>query len=270
MSTSSAPGAARSSLQAGKAANDSAPLIQFDKVSKSFQRHGGQSLLRHALAWMLGRTGAEPFYALRDVSFQLAPGESLAIIGRNGAGKSTLLSLVAGLCEAERGSVLVRGTVGALLELGTGFHPDLTGRENLHLNAALVGFSRRETQEVEGDIVTFAELGEFIDEPLRTYSQGMSMRLAFSIAVHSKPDILMVDEVLAVGDARFQERCRERIFALRDAGCTFLFVSHSPRDVTEFCRRAIWLHEGRIVRDGDAATVLAEYQRNGDHLNASG
>lgn len=239
----------------------SLPLVAFEGVSKRFQRHGGQSLLRHFLRQVFARDGEEPFYALRDVTFSLMRGESLAVIGRNGAGKSTLLSLVAGLCQPEKGSVAVRGTVGALLELGTGFHQDLTGRENLHLNAALVGFSRRETLDAEPEIIDFAELAGFIDEPIRTYSQGMTMRLAFSIAVHSKPDILMVDEVLAVGDARFQARCRERIFALRDAGCTFLFVSHTPRDVTEFCRRAILLEQGRVVADGDAVAVLAEYQK---------
>ncbi|MDZ7636971.1 MAG: ABC transporter ATP-binding protein [Bryobacterales bacterium] len=244
--------------------NAALPLIAFDGVSKRFERHGGQSLLRHLAGRVFGQ-GSAPFYALRDVSFTLMRGESLAVIGRNGAGKSTLLSLVAGLCQPEQGSVVVRGTVGALLELGTGFHPDLTGRENLHLNAALVGFSRSETREAEGEIIAFAELGDFMDEPLRTYSQGMTMRLAFSIAVHSRPDILMVDEVLAVGDARFQARCRERIFALRDAGCTFLFVSHAPRDVTEFCRRAILLEAGRIAMDGDAADVLEEYQRHSEN-----
>lgn len=237
------------------------PLIAFEGVSKRFQRHGGQSLLRHFAGRIFGGGDGEPFYALRDISFSLVRGESLAVIGRNGAGKSTLLSLVAGLCQPEQGRVTVRGTVGALLELGTGFHPDLTGRENLHLNAALVGFSRRETLDAEAAIIEFAELAGFIDEPIRTYSQGMTMRLAFSIAVHSRPDILMVDEVLAVGDARFQARCRERIFALRDAGCTFLFVSHAPRDVAEFCRRAILLEAGRVIADGPAGDVLAEYQK---------
>lgn len=237
------------------------PLIEFTDVSKQFERHGGKSLLRNLLAGAFSRKNREPFYALYDVTFSLPRGASLAVIGRNGAGKSTLLSLVAGLCLPEKGRVRVRGTVGALLELGTGFHPDLTGRENLHLNAAMVGFSRRETLDAEAEIVAFAELEPFIDEPIRTFSQGMTMRLAFSIAVHARPDILIVDEVLAVGDARFQARCRERISALHDAGCTFLFVSHSPREVTEFCRRAILLEQGRVIADGDASAVLAEYQR---------
>ena len=152
---------------AGSARQSDAPqLIVFEGVSKSFQRHGGQSLLRHLVGQMLGSRTVEPFYALRDVSFSLNRGESLAVIGRNGAGKSTLLSLVAGLCQPEQGTVAVRGTVGALLELGTGFHPDLTGRENLHLNAALVGFSRRETLDAEDEIIEFAELSGFIDEPI--------------------------------------------------------------------------------------------------------
>ncbi len=245
----------------GTGGSGTPPLIEFAGVSKRFERHGGQSLLRNLLVGAFGRKNPEPFYAIRDVSFSLRRGESLAVIGRNGAGKSTLLSLVAGLCRPEKGRVSVRGTVGALLELGTGFHPDLTGRENLHLNAAMVGFSRRETLDAEGEIIAFAELAPFIDEPIRTYSQGMTMRLAFSIAVHARPEVLMVDEVLAVGDAHFQARCRERIFSLRDAGCTFLFVSHSPREVTEFCRRAILLEQGQVIADGDAAAVLAEYQR---------
>lgn len=236
-------------------------LVRFENVTRSFARHAGQGLMRQMLQALWNSRSGERFVALDGVSFQLARGEGLAVVGPNGAGKSTLLSLVAGLCEADTGGVEVHGRVGALLELGTGLHPDLTGRENLHLNAALVGLTRRESKQAEGKIVEFAELGEFINEPLRTYSQGMSMRLAFAIAVYSEPDILIVDEVLAVGDARFQRKCQKRILELRDRGCTFLFVSHQGAEVIRFCQRALWLEHGRVKLDGECEAVLAAYQR---------
>lgn len=236
------------------------PLIEFEHVTKSFSLHSGQNLLRQTVQAFLRNPRGERFVAVNDVSFTLARGEGLAIVGRNGAGKSTLLTLVAGLSQPDSGRVAVRGRVGALLELGTGLHPDLTGRENLYLNAALLGFTRAETLAVEDRIVQFAELGHFIDEPLRTYSQGMTMRLAFSIAVHAEPEILIIDEVLAVGDARFQQKCQDRILEMRDAGCTFLFVSHLGGVVQRFCQRALWLEGGHVRQDGDCDTVLNAYE----------
>ena len=236
--------------------------VRLDGVTKSFSRHAGQSLLRQTLQALWGGAGGRQFAVLSDVSFRLHRGEGLAVVGRNGAGKSTLLSLVAGLCQPDAGRVEVRGQVGALLELGTGLHQDLSGRENLHLNAAMSGMTRQESLAAEGDIIRFAELEAAIDEPLRTYSQGMMMRLAFSIAVFTEPDILIVDEALAVGDARFQEKCHERIHELRDQGCTFLFVSHQSEDVLRFCQRAIWLEQGKVRLDGDCTTVLNAYQND--------
>ena len=187
---------------------------------------------------------------MRNVSFRLEEGESLAIVGSNGAGKSTLLGLAAGLTLPDEGSVVVNGRIAALLELGSGFHPDLTGAENLVLNAALLGLSKRKTNELFDRIVEFSGIGEFIDDPLRTYSSGMVMRLAFSIAIQCEPDILLIDEVLAVGDASFQEKCREALVAFRRAGKSMLFVSHSPAPVREMCDRAIWIDHGAVMMDG--------------------
>lgn len=235
-------------------------LVDFRGVTKSFVRHAGHGLLRQTLQAFFSSRGADRFVALNNVSFTLSRGEGMAIVGRNGAGKSTLLSLVAGLSTPDGGSVCVRGRVGALLELGTGLHPDLTGRENLHLNAALMGLTRGETIEREPRMVEFAEIGDFIDEPLRTYSTGMMMRLAFAIAVYTSPDILIVDEVLAVGDARFQQKCHKRIQELRDEGCTFLFVSHVGGVVRDFCQRALWLDGGNVVKDGSCDEVLDAYE----------
>jgi ABC-type polysaccharide/polyol phosphate transport system ATPase subunit len=169
------------------------------------------------------------------------------------------LSLVAGLADPVAGTVTVKGRIAALLELGAGFHPDLTGVENLHLNASLLGLSRKRTAEVYEDILAFAGIGDFIYEPIRTYSSGMTVRLAFAIAVNVDPDILIVDEVLAVGDQAFQEKCRERIRRFKTQGKTLLFVSHSGPLVREMCDRALWLEHGRVLLDGPAAQVLAAY-----------
>jgi ABC-type polysaccharide/polyol phosphate transport system ATPase subunit len=236
------------------------PAIVFRDVWKYFHHHAGQSLLRTYLAQVFSGKSPDRFAALRGVNFTVEPGEGLAIVGANGAGKSTLLSLVAGLCRPEQGEVLVRGRVGALLELGTGFHPDLTGRENLHLNAAFLGYTKEETERQEQAIVDFADIGDFIDEPLRSFSSGMALRRAFSIAIHGSPDILIVDEVLAVGDREFQRKCFSKILEIRDRGCTFLFVSHSSEVVKRFCRKAIWLEHGELRLAGEVAEVIAAYE----------
>jgi ABC-type polysaccharide/polyol phosphate transport system ATPase subunit len=235
-------------------------LIEFQNVSKWFQHSGGRELLRtHMVRWF-GGARQEPFYALKNVSFRLQEGESLAIVGSNGAGKSTLLSLAAGLAAPDVGRVQVNGRVGALLELGSGFHPDLTGAENLVLNAALLGLSRRKTGELFDRIVEFSGIADFIGEPLRTYSSGMVMRLAFSIAIQSDPDILLIDEILAVGDASFQEKCREAMASFRRAGKSFLFVSHSAAAVRETCQRALWIDHGCVMMDGGVWPVLEAYE----------
>jgi len=191
-------------------------LIEVSNLSKVFYRHGGRKLLRQQIADLLRpRREEDYFHAVRNVSFSVKEGEAVALIGANGAGKSTVLGLVAGLANPTSGTVRVGGRVAALLELGSGFHPDLTGEENVYVNAALLGYSEREAKEKFDQIVDFAAVGDFIREPVRTYSSGMMIRLAFSVAVHADPAVLIVDEVLAVGDAQFQEKCLKRVAQMR-------------------------------------------------------
>lgn len=235
-------------------------LIEFQNVSKWFPHSSGRQLLRTHITRWFGRVHHEPFRVLRDVSFQLRDGESLAIVGSNGAGKSTLLSLAAGLTLPDRGTVKVQGRIAALLELGSGFHPDLTGAENLVLNAALLGLSKKRTGELFDQIVDFSGIGQFIDDPLRTYSSGMVMRLAFSVAIQCSPDVLLIDEVLAVGDAQFQEKSREALEAFRRAGKAMLFVSHSALAVRQMCDRAIWIDHGSVMMQGPVDEVLDAYE----------
>jgi ABC-type polysaccharide/polyol phosphate transport system ATPase subunit len=234
-------------------------VIRFEAVSKSFSRHSGHMLLREHFAALWRGRHRERLKALNRVSFEVAKGESLAVVGHNGAGKSTLLGLVAGLAQPDEGIVEVDGRVAALLELGSGFHQDLTGRENVHLNAALLGFTRKQVAERFDSIVDFAGIGDFIDEPLRTYSSGMVMRLAFSVAVNVDPDILLIDEVLAVGDAAFQAKCFAKIREFRAMGKSLLCVSHAHGMIGELCDRAIWLDHGELVMTGAVNSVLANY-----------
>ena len=233
--------------------------IQFQQVSKIFHRHTGPKLIRNHFRDWFRSTAEHDFYALKDVSFHIANGENVAIVGKNGAGKSTLLSLVCGLASPEKGSIEVNGRIAALMELGSGFHPDLTGRENIFLNASLLGFTRARTGKLFDSIVDFSGIGEFIDEPLRTYSSGMILRLAFSVAVNLEPEILIIDEVLAVGDQAFQEKCIEKIFEFRQSGKTLLCVSHATAILTQLCDRALWLDHGQLMMDGKAADVLQAY-----------
>ena len=235
-------------------------VIELSGVWKGFQRHTGQLLLRsHLGSRLLRRKHTERFQALRNVSFRMQAGEGVAVIGANGAGKSTLLSLVAGLVPPDRGTVTVNGRVAALLELGAGFHPDLTGAENVRLNAALLGISRARMKSAFEQIVDFSELAEFMDEPLRTYSTGMAMRLAFSIAVNVDPDILLIDEVLAVGDQAFQAKCFDKVLDFRRKGKTILCVSHASGMVQRLCDRAIWLDHGDLLLDGRIGDVTDAY-----------
>jgi len=209
----------------------------------------------------------EPFWALRDLDLELERGQALGLVGPNGAGKSTLLKLLAGTTRPSEGRFRVAGRVASLLELGAGFHRDFTGRENVHLAGALLGLSRRELRAREEEILEFSGLGAFVDEPLRTYSTGMALRLGFAVAVAVEPDILVLDEVLAVGDLSFQKRCVERILAFKRSGRTLLFCSHSLYDVRQLCDLAVWLEGGRPMLVGDAAEVThayASHQR--DHL----
>ncbi|MBX5493072.1 MAG: ABC transporter ATP-binding protein [Chloroflexi bacterium] len=237
--------------------------IVFDGISKRFVIHHErprslQALLRHLFR---PRGWREQFWALRDVSFAVAPGEALGIIGANGSGKSTLLKLATRLLAPTAGRVVVDGRVAALLELGAGFHPELTGRDNIYLNASILGIPRRRVDACFGDIVAFAGLERFVDTPVKRYSSGMQARLGFAVAVHVDPDILLLVEVLAVGDLQFQERCRERIHALLAAGRTVLLVSHDLAAVGEFCTRVLWLHEGRVRALGAPEAVISAYRR---------
>jgi ABC-type polysaccharide/polyol phosphate transport system ATPase subunit len=234
-------------------------VIEFDNVSKTFARHRGQMLLRARLASMFRDRGISRFQALQDVSFHVEAGTSVALIGPNGAGKSTLLGLIARLAPPDAGKVMVRGRVAALLELGSGFHLDLTGAENVRLNAALMGLGRKRTAEMFDAIVDFSGIGDFIHEPLRTYSSGMVVRLAFSVAIHSDADILLIDEVLVVGDQEFQVKCQQRIQEFRRQGKTLVCVSHSVHLVEALCDRAIWLEKGRVMQVGPAAEVIPAY-----------
>jgi lipopolysaccharide transport system ATP-binding protein len=209
----------------------------------------------------LSQESFKRFYALRDVTLQVEPGETVAIVGRNGSGKSTLLQLVAGILAPTTGSVQVCGRVAALLELGAGFSPDFSGRENIHLSGAILGLSPREVESRCGDIVAFADIGEFIDQPVRTYSSGMAVRLAFAVATSVDADILIVDEALAVGDEAFQRKCYARLRTFQEKGGTILFVSHSAATVAELCHRAVLLDQGELLTSGSPKRVLALYHR---------
>ncbi len=234
--------------------------VEFQKVSKTYSRHAGRRLARQFLEDWSRRAGGDRFYALQEVSFTLEQGESLGVVGPNGAGKSTLLSLVAGLAAPDSGEVSVSGRLVPLLELGSGFHADLTGAENVRVNAAVLGFSRRRTRELFEKIVEFSGIGGFIDEPLRTYSSGMVMRLAFSTSIHADPEILLIDEVLAVGDRNFRTKCMEKIFELKHRGAILICVSHEPDVLQRLCNRALWLEGGRPVGYGPAKEVLDAYR----------
>jgi ABC-type polysaccharide/polyol phosphate transport system ATPase subunit len=235
------------------------PVISFQNVSKAFPRHAGQMLLRDRVARLFRPSPKEPFYALRDVTFQVEQGERLGVIGHNGAGKSTMLNIATGLCSPTAGVVQVNGRVAALLELGSGFHADLTGAENVRINSALMGLNRRESRARFEEIVDFSGIREFIDEPLRTYSSGMTMRLAFSVAVNVDPDILIIDEVLGVGDHTFFKKCLDRIMQFQRSGKTILCVSHSLATLEQLCSRAIWLDHGRLVETGPVKQLIEAY-----------
>lgn len=236
--------------------------VVFENISKKFTLHHERARSFQELAlgfFRRNNRSSEEFWALRDVSFRVEEGETVGIIGPNGAGKSTVLKLISRIIEPTSGRIAVRGRVGALLELGAGFHPDLTGRENIYLNGSILGLSRAEIRRRLDDIIGFAELERFIDVPVKHYSSGMYVRLGFSVAVHTDPEILLVDEVLAVGDAAFQRKCLERINDLRRQGVTILLVSHSADAVRALCNRAFWLEGGHLVADDTAEAVVRRY-----------
>jgi ABC-2 type transport system ATP-binding protein len=233
--------------------------ISVDGVWKKFRLyHEKNQYLKSAV--MRGRRSRyEDFWALKDVSFEVPHGEAFGIIGSNGSGKSTLLKCLAGILTPDRGQMKADGRVAALLELGAGFHPDLSGRENISLNGAILGMSSREVERKLDDVVGFAGLERFIDTPVKNYSSGMVVRLGFAIAINVEPEILIIDEVLAVGDEEFQQRCFEKIEQFRRDGRTIVFVSHGLAQVSQFCHRAMWLEKGTVQSIGPAYQVVSEY-----------
>jgi ABC-type polysaccharide/polyol phosphate transport system ATPase subunit len=235
-------------------------VIEVRGISKKFNRHARKLLRDHFRDRLKRQESPRVFYALRDVSFDVRRAEGIQIIGSNGAGKSTLLSLISGLTKPDAGSIRVIGQVRALLELGSGFHPDLTGLENLTLNAALIGLTEAQVRRATPQIIEFAELEDFIQEPLRTFSAGMIMRLAFSVAISVRPDVLIVDEVLGVGDAGFQRKCFQAVRELREQGTAVLCVSHIAGVGEELCSRAIWLNAGEVLADGEYRATVSRYQ----------
>ncbi|MBO9361061.1 MAG: ABC transporter ATP-binding protein [Thermoflexus sp.] len=238
-------------------------MIRFDRVSKRFYIHCRRPRSFHELfveGWRFWRrTPGEAFWALQDVSFEVRPGETIGLIGPNGAGKSTVLKLAARVLEPTSGRVEVRARVAALLELGVGFHPELTGRENVFLSGAFLGIPRQEMARRLEAIVAFAELEDYIDVPVKHYSSGMYVRLAFAVSVYLDPEILLVDEVLAVGDAAFQHKCTDHLIALQRAGVAILLVSHDLEAVQRLCHRALWFDHGRIQMEGTPSSVVQAY-----------
>jgi len=217
------------------------------------------SLKEYTIRWIQRRVQYVDFWALEEIDLAVERGEIFGVVGPNGAGKSTLLKTVAGVLHPTAGRVVVRGRVAPLLELGAGFHPELTGRENVYLYGTLLGSTRRELDGLFESIVDFAELWDFIDAPLRTYSTGMTARLGFAVATSRFAEVLLVDEVLAVGDTRFQEKCRRRMDSFRRLGATILFVSHDLPTIAAMCERAVWLSGGRVQATGDARDVVGRY-----------
>ena len=235
------------------------PVIEFRGVSKSYPIYAAPSARLKELAFLNRKSFHRDFLALRDVTFQVPRGETFCIVGENGSGKSTLLQMVAGILHPTKGEVTVRGRVAALLELGAGFNPEFSGRDNVYVNAAILGLSRREIDAKFGKIEEFAEIGEFIDQPVKTYSSGMAVRLAFAVAIHVDPEILLVDEALSVGDIYFRQRCMRKVHEMRAGGVTILFVSHAMGEVKSIGDRAMWLESGKVKDLGNTDNVVTHY-----------
>ena len=240
-----------------------AEAIVVEHVSKRFNLRHTRSM-KETVVWLFkGRRGdlSSTFMALDDVNVKVGVGESVALLGYNGSGKSTLLKLISGVMSTDSGSIKTRGKVAGLIEVGAGFHPDLTGRENVFLNGVLLGMTEKETAERFDEIVEFSEIGKFIDTEVKFYSSGMFLRLAFSVAVHTRPDVFLIDEILSVGDEPFQKKCLARIQELKESGCTLVVVSHDLDMVSKVCDRGIVLRQGRKIEDGpitEAVRLLRE------------
>lgn len=237
-------------------------IIDIQNVSMRFnlEQEKTDTIKEYVLKMLQRKLKFNEFYALQDVSFSVKKGESLALIGANGSGKSTMLKIIAGVLQPSSGKARIQGSIAPLIELGAGFDMDLTARENIFLNGAVLGYSRSFIEKNFDDIVGFAELEDFVDVPVKNYSSGMVARLGFSIATQVKADILIVDEILAVGDFMFQQKCYERMEKMLSGGTTLLFVSHDAEQVKKLCNRAIWLDHGHVMADGNAERVCEEYR----------
>ena len=236
--------------------------IKVTHVYKSFNVYYDRAnTLKERLLFFGKRNRKEKRQILNDINIDIKKGETVALIGVNGSGKSTLLKLMTKIIYPNRGTIETKGKLTSLLELGAGFHPDFSGRENIYFNASIFGLTRKEIDDRLEKIIEFSELGEYIDNPVRTYSSGMYMRLAFSVAINVDAEILLIDEILSVGDQHFQEKCFEKMRQLRKEGKTMVFVTHSMESVKQLCDRAIWLYDGQVKMDGNTEEVVAEYLR---------
>lgn len=239
------------------------PVIIFENVSKGYPLYhhftAGVKNFLFNLPTTVSKMRDFRYEALTDISFEVCKGETFGIIGRNGAGKSTALGLIAGVLKPSKGSVIVKGRVSPLLELGAGFHHELTGRENIMLNGVLMGFTRQEVLKRIDGIIEFSELGDFIDQPIRVYSSGMLARLGFSVVAHLDPEIMLIDEVLAVGDAVFRKKCIGRMMGFKKSGVTMVFVSHSMEDIKMICDKAVWIDDHKVKMMGDAREIAKNY-----------
>jgi ABC-type polysaccharide/polyol phosphate transport system ATPase subunit len=235
-------------------------VINFKNVTKQFSKLSQKTFKEFIPALILGEKTSESFTALNDISFEIEKGETVGIIGPNGSGKSTILKLIAGVMSPTTGKVHVKGKISPLIELGAGMHPELTGSENIYLNGAILGLSQKQIKENYKSIIDFAELWEFIDQPVKHYSSGMYLRLAFAIAIHVKPEILIIDEILGVGDASFQEKCFKKMEEFKKSkDVTIIFVSHGLNEVETFCTRAIYINHHQIQYDGNTAEANKKY-----------
>lgn len=234
--------------------------IQLQAVSKKYFKQGQRTFkeLLHSLVFHKDGVG-QFIWALKDVSLTFNKGEAVGIIGPNGSGKSTLLKIIAGVTKPTMGSFTIQGPIAPLIELGAGFHPELTGRENIYLNAAIMGMSKDKINEKIADIISFSDLESFIDTPVKHYSSGMYLRLAFSVAIHVEADTILIDEILAVGDQKFQEKCLAKLTTLKKIGKTIVFVSHNIHQVQDFCERVIYLKNGKILMDDVTPKVVRQY-----------
>ncbi len=244
-------------------------VIKIENVSKKFTRsikrsmaYGSFDLIKKVIGIPVNRSLLRPseFWALEDVNLEIHKGEKVGFLGENGSGKSTLLRMINGIFPPDTGSIKVDGSIGALIAVGAGFHPHMTGRENIFLNGTILGMKRKEIESKLDEIIHFAELGEFMDAPVSTYSSGMRVRLGFSIAVHTKPDIMLVDEILAVGDLAFQLKCLRKLADFRDEGGTFIIVSHNMQVIRNSCDRVIWLESGKVIDSGDVDLICSKYE----------